>query len=132
MTLIPERRRRKSEVNIVPLVDVLVTLIFFFLVSMQFRGQQTLNIVLPKIETAGENVFTQQLEVGINAAGQFFLNGHPMAPELLAEALQTAAKVNRDVPVVVFADEEAALKHITFVMDQCRKANFDRIRLQSR
>jgi len=43
MSVIPKRRRRKAEINIVPLVDVLVVLIFFFLVSMQFRNLNLLN-----------------------------------------------------------------------------------------
>ncbi len=61
MSVIPKRRRRKAEINIVPLVDVLVVLIFFFLVSMQFRNLTLLNLTLPKIETAGKEQPTQSL-----------------------------------------------------------------------
>ena len=41
----------------VPLIDVLVMLIFFAFVTMQFKSATTLNITLPKIETAGKNEF---------------------------------------------------------------------------
>jgi biopolymer transport protein ExbD len=41
----------------VPLIDVLVMLIFFAFVTMQFRSATMLNITLPKIATAGKNEF---------------------------------------------------------------------------
>jgi biopolymer transport protein ExbD len=47
------RRRNKASINIIPLMDVLTILIFFFLVSMQFKEMTTLNLTLPKIESAG-------------------------------------------------------------------------------
>ena len=43
------RRRRRPMINIVPLVDVLTVLLFFFLVTMQFKQVSTLNIMVPKI-----------------------------------------------------------------------------------
>lgn len=132
MSYIPVLRRRKAEINIVPLVDVLIVLIFFFLVSMQFRNMATLNIVLPKIETAGKSRMLEQIEIGISPEGQFYYNGEPLTKQQIEAAIKLAANFNKDTLVLILADEESYLKHITFVMDTCRKAGLDKIRLQSR
>ena len=57
MSLRSSRRRARPEMNLVALIDVLVMLIFFAFVTMQFKSASTLNITLPKVETAGKNEF---------------------------------------------------------------------------
>lgn len=127
------RKHRKVEINIIPLVDVLIVLIFFFLVSMQFRNITTLNIVPPEIETAGNNKLLEQIEIGISPEGFFFYNGEEVPQEAIPELLELAANTgSSDIPVVLLADAESYLKHVTFVMDACRKAGLENIRLQSR
>lgn len=130
--VILERRRRKPEINIIPLVDVLIVLIFFFLFSMQFRNMNTLNITLPKIETAGESKLDEQVEIAVDENGEMYLNGKSMNELELLGALRAIASVNREVPVVLVADEESYLRHVTFIMDSCRKVGLEKVRIQSR
>jgi len=132
MSVIPKRQRRKAEINIVPLVDVLVVLIFFFLVSMQFRNLTLLNLVLPRIETAGREQPTDSLQLGVNVEGQFFLNGYPVSEEELTRKVAELARLNPELPVLIMADENSLLRKVTFLMDTCRKAGLERVRLQSR
>lgn len=127
-----KRRRRKPEINLVPLIDVLTTLIFFFLMSMQFRQLPTLNLVLPKIETAGTNVFNDQIEVAVSPDGRIFYNGNPVTDAELTQVLRAAAEVDRRIPVLILADEESKTGRLAFVMDACRRAGLERINLQSR
>ncbi len=133
MDVIPQRKHKKVEINIIPLVDVLIVLIFFFLVSMQFRNITTLNIVPPEIETAGKNKIVEQIEIGISPEGKFFYNGEEVHQDEIPDLLEIAAEFNgNEIPVVLLADADSYLKHVTFVMDACRKANLENIRLQSR
>ena len=69
MSILLARRRRKADINIVPLIDVLTVLIFFFLVSMQFREQLTLNLTLPQVETAGRSGCRSQAVGGASWEG---------------------------------------------------------------
>ena len=55
------KRGKQPKIDIVPLVDVLMVLIIFFLVSMQFQDLRAINIKLPKIETAGSNLIEKKL-----------------------------------------------------------------------
>jgi biopolymer transport protein ExbD len=132
MSVIPKRRRRKAEINIVPLVDVLVVLIFFFLVSMQFRNLTLLNLTLPKIESAGKEEPTDSLQIGVDVDGQYYLNGQLISEEDLIEDVRTVAELSPETPVIIMADENSLLRKVTFIMDTCRKAGLEKVRLQSR
>ena len=70
------RSRRKPRIDVVPLIDVLMVLIIFFLVTMQFQDLRALNVKLPKIESAGSNVIRNELIISIKEKGQTFLNGN--------------------------------------------------------
>ncbi len=130
MSLKPKRRR--PEINIVPLIDVLAILIFFFLMTMQFRELQALNLVLPQIETAGAGAVDESLVIGIDAEGAFFIDGNRVEREELTAFLADLRPVAREVSVLLMADESTPLREVTFVMDQVRRNGIDRIRLQSR
>ncbi len=131
-TLVIKKRKRRLEVNIIPLVDVLTVLLFFFLVTMQFRNMNTLNITVPKIETAGQNEFTEPIIIAVDETDQIFLNNEPVTEEELATAMAIASEVNKEVTILMVADENTALKNVTMVMDLCRKNGLERLRLQSR
>jgi biopolymer transport protein ExbD len=132
MSVIPKRRRRRAEINIVPLVDVLVVLIFFFLVSMQFRNLTLLNLTLPKVESAGKEQAVDSLRIGVDVEGNFFLNGKPIEEGALVEAVRELAQLRSDVPVIIMADENSLLRKVTFIMDTCRQAGLEKVRLQAR
>ena len=122
----------KTEINIVPLVDVLIVLLFFFLLSMQFRNPNILNIVVPEIETAGKNKLNGQIEIAVDEQNQIFFNGAAVSQEELQSALNLIAATDQSPPVLLIADEQSVLKTITYIMDTCRQAGLETIRLQAR
>ncbi|CAM2793245.1 ExbD/TolR family protein [Rariglobus hedericola] len=127
-----QRRRKRPELNLVPLIDVLVMLVFFSFVTMQFRSSATLNITLPKVETAGKNEFKGTVTIGIGADGTLSFNGKQASEAQLAELLRQVRDLDKDTPVLIRADETTPLKTLTFVMDACRKTGLNRFSLQSR
>ena len=66
-----KRHQRKIYVNIVPLVDVLIVLLFFFIATMQFKQFKVLNIKIPEIKTAGVNQIDEQISIAIDASGDY-------------------------------------------------------------
>ena len=127
-----KRRQRKLSVNIVPLVDVLTVLLFFFIVTMQFKEIKVLNITMPEITTAGINQIDEQILIAIDASGGLFYNGISVSNQQLSEALIATSKMKADLSILIMADEATELKVITEVMDFCRNNQFNKIRLQSR
>lgn len=132
MSSLYQRRRRRPEMNLLPLIDVLVMLIFFAFVTMQFRTPGTLNLTLPKIETAGKNEFRGSITIGIDAAGVMRFEERVIDETQLEPLLRQVRDVNRDTPVLIRADETTELRRVAFVMDTCRKVGLARFSLQSR
>ena len=132
MAQVLTRKSRKVVINIVPLVDVLIVLIFFFLMTMQFRNVATLNLTMPKIETAGQNKFDKNIIIEIAQDGRFLVNGTAMERTELVPALRLLKPVADEITVLIRADEDTLLKNLTFIMDSCRQSGLDKIRLQSR
>ncbi len=132
MSLLSQKRRRRPEMNLVPLIDVLVMLIFFAFVTMQFKSAATLNITLPKVETAGKNEFKGTVTIAIDNKGQVSFNGKDIPDEALLGLLEQVKNIDRDIPVLIKADETTQLKKLAFVMDACRKAGLNKFSLQSR
>lgn len=127
-----ENRRRRPELPLVPLIDVLVMLVFFAFVTMRFQQNNTLNITLPKVMTAGKNEFTGSVTIAIDKVGQIAFNGRNITDDALYGLLEQVKNINRDIPVLIKADESSQLKKLAFVMDSCRRAGLNKFSLQSR
>ena len=131
MSLLP-KRRMLPRLDVIPLIDVLMVLILFFLTSMQFKDLPALNLKLPKIDSAGSNKITNQLIVSVTKGGEYFLNGNEDNLEKIGEVMKSSASLPRKPAVLVVADENVPLKHVTKVVDLCRESGLDDFRLQSR
>ncbi|HKB92065.1 MAG TPA: biopolymer transporter ExbD [Opitutaceae bacterium] len=127
-----QKRRARPEMNLVPLIDVLVMLIFFAFVTMQFRAATTLNVTLPKIETAGKSEFKGTITISIGKDGTLDFNGTPIKEDSLNAMVQAVRAKDKDVTVLIKADENVPLRLVTLTMDTCRKNGLSKIRLQSR
>lgn len=124
--------RKSPRIDIVPLVDVLMVLIVFFLTTMQFQNLRALNLKLPKIDTAGSNLIENQIVVSIDQAGQNYLNGNAVEEEELSQVLEETSKLRLKPKVLIVADEETSLKYVTRIVDLCRFNGLEDFRLQSR
>ena len=131
MSLRP-KRRNMPRVDVIPLIDVLMVLILFFLTSMQFQDLRALNVTLPKIDSAGSNKITNQLVVSVSQKGEYLLNGNEDNLKKIGEVMKSSASIPRKPAVLVVADENVPLKHVTKIVDLCRESGLDDFRLQSR
>ena len=132
MSGIYRKKRRRPEMNLVPLIDVLVMLIFFAFVTMQFRAVTTMNLTLPKVETAGKSELKESLTISIAKDGMVDLNGKPATMETLDSLVRQLGNISKDITVVIRSDENTPLRFVTQAMDICRKQGLNKIRLQSR
>lgn len=127
-----QKRRKRPELNLVPLIDVLVMLIFFAFVTMQFKSVSTMNLTLPKVETAGKSELKDSLTISITKTGEYFLNEKPAREADLEKLVPQIGSVSKDITVLIRSDENTPLRYITSAMDICRKNGLNKIRLQSK
>lgn len=128
------KRRRRPEINLVPLIDVLVMMIFFAFVTMQFKSMTTMNLTLPKVETAGKSELKDSLTITIHKNGEYNLgeNSTPVPIEAVERVADETSRVTKDITVLIRSDENTELKYITAAMDACRRVGLNKIRLQSK
>ncbi len=126
------KHRKRPELNLVPLIDVLVMLIFFAFVTMQFKSATTMNLTLPKVETAGKSELKESLTISISKDGSVDVNGRGTTMDALDAIVRSVGHVSKDITVVIRSDENTPLRFVTQAMDTCRKQGLNKIRLQAR
>ncbi len=127
-----QRRRKRPEMNLLPLIDVLVMLIFFAFVTMQFRSATTLSITLPKVDTAGKSEFKGTVSIAVDKDGRLTFNGKSVQEDQLLGLLKEVRNLDKTIPVLIKADQTTQLKSVTFIMDTCRKAGLNKFSLEGR
>jgi biopolymer transport protein ExbD len=133
------QRRHQSapvtEVNLIPMMDVLLTVLtFFIIISMTLStGQNVLNVNLPKTETGTKSTSSSKtpdpLMVDINLQGQVVIQNKPVDPFQLDVQLQTYFQKSPEGFVVLQADKTLAYEKITKVLGQIRAIGGDRVAL---
>lgn len=120
------------EVNLVPMMDVLMTVLtFFIIVSMTLTGQQLLNVNLPR---AGVGISNQQepeqpLIVGLNQQGQTILRNQPVSEVQLTQEMQTYLQSNFKGTIILQADRELSYERVEEVLGVMRDIGGDRVSL---
>ncbi len=126
------RKRKRPEINIVPLIDVLTTLIFFFLITMQFKQGHSLGITPPHADTAGPTQAADVVRVQVTKEGEIFINQTRVPEAELPGILSELAKADHERPLLIEIDENSQVKRLALITDEARKVNFQKILLLTR
>lgn len=122
------------ELNLTPLIDCLLFLIIFFLLSTTFTKTGKLQIQLPQANAAAPSV-SKAIDIAVDTQGHYAVNGEPVTDTSEA-ALRTAllAKVGskRDMPLVISADGLAPHQAVVTVMDLAAQLGFHQLGIGTR
>lgn len=122
-----ENQETMSEINVTPLVDVMLVLVIILLVTAPLLTQ-SVHVTLPKTAEATANVAEQPLQLEINPQGQIILNKNPVDSLALLEAiLQKELIKNHDVALHLYADENVRYGKVAEVMAAVQHAGISRI-----
>jgi biopolymer transport protein ExbD len=115
------------ELNLTPMIDCLLFLIIFFMLSTTFAKTGKLQIQLPQADVGASKPVTKALEVAIDSRGHYAINGQPLAStkaEDIRQAIESAAGNQRDQPFVISADGQAPHQSVVTVMDIAGQLGF--------
>lgn len=101
-------RARRAVINVVPLLDVLVVMVFFLLVTLRANDPRALQVSPPAAASAAETSLAGAVVVAVDAQGALFVEARPVAPDALPAALKEALRDRPAKEVVVVADERAS------------------------
>lgn len=126
------RRRRKFEVNIVPMVDVMTVLIFFFLLTMHFKDNAVVQINPPAMsssEIAKSNEKSNILTVSKD--GVFYLNDKEMSADEMSGTLKKLIAEDENTSILLLGDELAKYGDIAKAIDCVRLADIKKLRIRT-
>jgi len=111
----------QAEINITPLVDVVLVLLVIFMVVTPLLKQEV-PIELPLAENSRETKDLSQLTLTLATDGGVLLNGQPMLRDALTTQLQTIYADRVDKTIFLEADRNLPYGQVVNVMDDCRAA----------
>ena len=118
----PRKPRRSPTLNIIPLIDVLVVLLIFYIATTVFKkSQPNVKIAIPSSTQAKASAETPPSIIYITADGKFFFDDTPIEPEKLGELLKGKKTADPDFKAAVKADTNTPLGMFVKVYDA---ANF--------
>jgi len=120
------RKTFMSDINVVPLVDVMLVLLIIFMVTapMMMVGVE---VNLP--QTKAQSIKTQEdpLVLTVNKKGEIFLEEHAMKLEELGTKIETIFKYRRDKEVVLRADKDIPYGFVIKVMAEVKRAGVTKL-----
>ena len=125
------RPRTQPEVNLTSLIDVVLLLLIFFMVSTSFVKQSQIAISLPQADSSAivEEV-PEQIDIMITDTGMFLVNGRELINsrvETIRNALQKVSGGNSELPLTISADANAKHQDVVTAMDVAGRLGFTRI-----
>ncbi|MGA7539697.1 MAG: biopolymer transporter ExbD [Steroidobacteraceae bacterium] len=127
------RRHEEPEINVVSLIDVVLLLVVFFMLSSKFADEGRLHVQLPQasaVPPAAER--SEPLVVSVTEAGSYLVNGRELinsSPDTLRSALLQQAGSNRDMAVTIRADGRATQQSVVTAMDVLGQLGFVRLNI---
>jgi biopolymer transport protein ExbD len=119
----------KSDINVTPLVDVMLVLLIIMMIIAPLL-QQGVALTLPVATNSAEKPETQEdTLVQITADGQYHVNGRAVTEGNLRLAVEEALEAKNQRILLIKADEDAAYSSVMTAMDQLRSAGLEDIGL---
>jgi len=118
------------EISVIPLIDVMLTLLMFFVMTATFEHRSLMRVALP--ESSAEPVATEQdgLTVLIDAEGRTYIGANEVLNpnvDTIKEALSAAAGEDRERPVNLRADGKTPHQAVVTAMDALGQLGFSRL-----
>lgn len=128
MNLASKRGHEEPEINVVSLIDVVLLLVVFFILSSRFTDEGRLRVHLPSASAVPlEKVGSEPLVVSVTQAGTYLVNQRELinsSPETLRAALLKEAGSNRGMRVTLRADARATHQSVITAMDVLGRLGF--------
>jgi biopolymer transport protein ExbD len=126
-----QRSKDAPEINMTSLIDVVLLLIIFFMVSTTFNREAEINIRLPEANAqARPSLESDVLEIAISAKGEFAVNDRPLVNNerrTLRRAIEQLSGEERDIPVVIRADAQSVHQASVTAMSVAGELGFTNI-----
>jgi biopolymer transport protein ExbD len=126
----PRAFREEPEINFIPLIDVLLVILIFLMVTTTYSRYAELQINLPTADAERQQDRPDQIDVGVDVQGRYSINRRSVTFSSAAEfstELRRAAGAVKEPVIVITADANAPHQSVINVMEAARLAGYGRI-----
>jgi biopolymer transport protein ExbD len=124
------KRHEELEMNLVPLIDVLLVIIIFLVVSATFARMSELQINLPTAEANSPDQKPLVIDVGIDSKGNYVVAKNTLSEgsvSAISAALQRAAGAGKEPTIIINADAKTTHQSVINVMEAARQVGYTHI-----
>ena len=124
------RKRDEPEINLIPMIDVLLVILIFMMVTTSYAKFSELEINLPEAGGKAGNSQAKTISVAVDATEHYAINNQGLpytGVDALAVSLKNAAGDQSDPTIVINADAKATHQSVINVMEAARRAGYGRI-----
>src|SRR5512135_3302640 len=112
------KSREEPEINLIPMIDVLLVILIFMMVTTTFSQMAELQINLPTADAEKSAEKPTSINVAVDVSGRYLVNGSPVANpsvEGTAQDLRRAASGNAETVIIINADAKATHQSVVNV-----------------
>ena len=124
------RDRDEPEINLIPMIDVMLVIIIFLMLTTTYAKFSGLEINLPTADASKQAEQPNEIDVAVTASGQVLINKSPLTAadvKTIAEALQRAAGGRPDPVIIINADAKATHQSVVDIMQAAQTAGYPHI-----
>ena len=124
------KEKEAPEINLVPMIDVMLVILIFLMITTTYSKYTELQINLPAAQAERQPERPNEVTVLVNAQGQYVINKAPVpfrGIDQLADELRRAAASAKEPIVVISADASATHQAVVRVMEASRLAGLSQI-----
>ena len=122
--------REELDINLIPLIDILIVILIFLFLTTTYSRFAELQINLPEAAAERAADKPQTLSVAVDAGGKYAINGAATpfgSPQDFANALRAAAGGAKEPVIAISADAKATHQSVINVMESARLAGYNHI-----
>jgi len=122
-------------INLTPMIDCLLFILVFLLLSTTFNQFSRMNLTLPDAQGVPPKQYEQKVEVVVDASGHYSINGQSLASKDVADlntAIKQISNDRRDLMFVIAADAKATHQDVIRVMDVAGQLGFVNINISTK
>ena len=122
--------REEPEINFIPLIDVLLVILIFLIITTTYTKQSELQINLPTAESSKPPERVDQIDIAVDSNGKYVVNKTAVTfstREAFAAELKRAAGETKDPVITISADAQASHQSVIRVMEAAQSAGYGKI-----
>ncbi len=116
-----------AEINVVPLVDIILVVLIIFMVAAPLVMQPKIDISLPKSSSTDLDKSKKPLKITVGGQGEIFVGSRSLSLDELKVESQEQVKINPEVSAILVADKAVTLEMVTSIIDTVKSQGLKKI-----